>query len=69
MVVYITGDKHGDYSGVFNWCASKSELSKEKDHLIVLGDHGINYFGLDHRTNHKVSKLPLTLFCISGNHD
>lgn len=40
MVVYITGDKHGDFSGVFNWCASKSELSKEKDCLIVLGDHG-----------------------------
>ncbi len=41
-MIYITGDKHGDYTDVFNLC-NKYNTSKN-DILIILGDAGINYF-------------------------
>ena len=39
--------------------------------MIILGDAGINFYG-GWRDQHKkefISKLPITLFCIHGNHE
>ena len=39
--------------------------------MIILGDAGINYFGdfRDDFFKKSLSKLPITLFCIHGNHE
>ena len=68
-MIYITGDKHGDYIDVFNFC-NKYKTSKN-DILIILGDAGINYY-LDERDyilKDSLKELPITLFCIHGNHE
>ena len=68
-MIYITGDKHGDYTDVFHFC-NKYKASKN-DIMIVLGDAGINYF-LDERDyilKDSLKELPITLFCIHGNHE
>ena len=45
--------------------------STKDDILIILGDAGINYHGTpkDNRTKQQLSELPITLFCIHGNHE
>lgn len=67
--VFITGDKHGKYDTIRNFCL-KWNTSKE-DLLIVLGDNGINYFNnsRDTKLKHKLESLPITFFMIKGNHD
>ena len=68
-MIYITGDKHGNYSDIFNFC-NKYKTSIN-DIMIILGDAGINYY-LDERDyilKEKLKKLPITLFCIHGNHE
>lgn len=39
--------------------------------LIILGDAGINYYGSkkDALLKQVLSELPLTIFCIHGNHE
>ena len=39
--------------------------------MIILGDVGLNYYGdsRDRRNKEKVANLPITLFCIHGNHE
>ncbi|MBQ7113155.1 MAG: metallophosphoesterase [Clostridia bacterium] len=66
---FITGDTHRDFCRVEAFCASVG-TSKE-DVLIILGDAGINYFGggRDRHLKKRLSKLPITLFCIHGNHE
>lgn len=68
-MIYITGDKHGDYTDVFNFC-NKYNTSKY-DLLIILGDAGINYFSdeKDYILKDSLKELPITLFCIHGNHE
>ena len=68
-MIYITGDKHGNYSDIFYFC-NKYKTSIN-DIMIILGDAGINYY-LDERDyilKEKLKKLPITLFCIHGNHE
>ena len=68
-MIYITGDKHGRYSDVMAFCYD-NETNKD-DMLIILGDAGINY-NLDYRDfnlKKTLSCLPITLFCIHGNHE
>lgn len=69
MALYITGDKHGDFLSVFDFC-SRTETSRE-DILIILGDAGINYHlnARDRELKELLSKLPITFFCIHGNHE
>lgn len=67
--VYLTGDTHGGFKRIGVFC-ERMQTAKE-DILIILGDAGINYYGL-HRDAYKkeyISKLPITLFCIHGNHE
>ena len=68
-MIYITGDKHGNYSEIFYFC-NKYKTSIN-DIMIILGDAGINYY-LDNRDyilKEKLKELPITLFCIHGNHE
>lgn len=66
---YITGDKHGTYANVKAFC--KKHNTTKDDVLIILGDNGINYYrnSKDYWLKHQLSKLPITLFLIKGNHD
>lgn len=68
-MIYITGDKHGDYRYVLSFCL-EFNTSKE-DILIVLGDAGINYFldEKDYKLKNVLSELPITFFCVHGNHE
>ena len=52
-MVYITGDKHADFSGVFDFCYDKK--TSLDDVLIILGDAGINYYA-----NYKVQMCDTT---------
>lgn len=68
-VVLITGDTHGNFKRIISFC-EKYPTTKE-DVLIVLGDACINYFNdmRDINLKEKLSQLPITLFCIHGNHE
>jgi 3-oxoacid CoA-transferase subunit A len=73
-MVFITGDTHGSFTKIFNFVKMRKDIydfKSEKDFLIVLGDAGINYFlnGRDRKLKKKLTKLPLTLICIHGNHE
>ena len=66
---YITGDTHGEFYRIEQFC-EEYETSKE-DVMIILGDAGIN-FNLnerDLRLKRELAELPITLFCIHGNHE
>ena len=68
-MIYITGDKHGDYSDVFEFCY-KFKTTRD-DVLIILGDAGINYYldDRDYILKNSLLQLPITLFCVHGNHE
>lgn len=68
-MVYITGDTHGSYSHIEKF-ARRNALTKA-DTVICLGDTGLNYYGdeRDNKMKQRVAKIPITLFCIHGNHD
>ena len=68
-MIYVTGDTHGDFDRIAHFCAQMN--TKSSDIMIILGDAGINFYG-GWRDLHKkefISKLPITLFCIHGNHE
>ena len=69
MSVYITGDTHRDFSRIYNFC-ERAGTTKD-DIMIILGDAGINYYllGMDDNLKSELSMLPITLFCIHGNHE
>ena len=69
MHFYITGDTHGDFRRIENFC-QENETTKE-DVLIILGDAGINYWlnKTDRKVKNKIAELDITLFCIHGNHE
>lgn len=68
-MVYLTGDTHGEFKRIKSFCAGNQTTIN--DVLIILGDAGINYYGdwNDVATKKYVSELPITLFCIHGNHE
>ena len=70
MAVYITGDTHRDFQRIFDFC-NKNNTTQQNDVLIILGDAGINYYlnNKDYRLKQQLSKLPITIFCIHGNHE
>ncbi len=68
-MVYITGDTHGNFNRIKKFCAENN--TTKNDVLIILGDAGINY-NLDVQDEYlklRLSTLPITLFCIHGNHE
>jgi len=68
-MIYITGDTHRDFRRAAALCDTVESL--KDDILIILGDAGINYFGggKDRELKRQLSQLPITLFCIHGNHE
>lgn len=68
-MIYITGDTHRDFSRIYAFC--EKVHTTEDDIMIILGDAGIN-FELNQNDVYlkkKLSKLPITLFCVQGNHE
>lgn len=68
-MIYITGDTHRDFDRVERFCTEMNTIAD--DVLIILGDAGINYFGepRDRYLKQRLAKLPITLFCVHGNHE
>lgn len=68
-MIYITGDTHAHFERVVDFC-EKMKTTKD-DILIILGDAGINYYKgkKDNLLKKYLSELPITLFCIHGNHE
>lgn len=68
-MIYITGDTHRDFRRIAYFCDTVG--TRTGDTLIILGDAGINYFGgqKDKEFKRMLSELPVTLFCIHGNHE
>lgn len=68
-MIYLTGDTHGDFRRLADFCAEYK--TTKDDLLIILGDAGFNYHGglNDHKRKMYVSSLPITIFCIHGNHE
>lgn len=69
MNIYLTGDLHGDFKRLFDF-SEKLHTTRE-DIVIALGDVGLNFY-LDERDamrKQKLQELPLTFFCIHGNHE
>jgi 3-oxoacid CoA-transferase subunit A len=69
QMIYVTGDIHGNPTRIENFCMEHS-ISNE-DILIILGDTGLNYY-LDYRDDwlkKRLANLPITIFCIRGNHE
>jgi 3-oxoacid CoA-transferase subunit A len=68
-MTYITGDTHGDFRRFYNFCSQNN--TSQNDLMIILGDAGVNYFedGRDITRKELISKLPITFFCIHGNHE
>lgn len=68
-MIYITGDTHGIFTRVEEFC-KKNHTTKE-DILIILGDAGINSNSarLDMYKKEYLLELPITIFAIHGNHE
>ncbi len=68
-MIYITGDTHGRFERVEAFC--ERVQTKREDILIILGDAGINFSDGRHDSLKKrfLEELPITLFCIHGNHE
>lgn len=67
--VFITGDTHGDFLRIQEFCRKNN--TTQKDIMIILGDAGINYYKgkRDIFLKERLKELPITLFCIHGNHE
>lgn len=68
-MIILTGDTHGDFERIALFC--RAFETKKSDILIILGDVGLNFWGDDRDKKRKefLSHLPITLFCIHGNHE
>jgi 3-oxoacid CoA-transferase subunit A len=69
-LIFLTGDTHRDFGRIFDFC-EKMKTTKE-DILIILGDAGINWVDKNKDNKRKRNlqeNLPITLFCIHGNHE
>ena len=67
--VFVTGDKHRDFSGIIKFCR-KNRLGGA-DTIIILGNSGINYYGdyRDRDLKGRLSEIGVTLLCIHGNNE
>lgn len=71
---FITGDNHGNFTP-FNSFANRMDTTTD-DVMIILGDVGLNYYvhnGKDDKGAKRLKKfvadIPLTFFCVHGNHE
>ena len=70
MAYYITGDCHAHFDKLIWLARFNKKLGKEAV-IILLGDVGLNYFGVDKdRENKKIlADFPNYFLCIHGNHE
>lgn len=68
-MIWITGDTHRVFDWLPGFCREKNTTAE--DVLIILGDAGINTSRVleDDGLKERLAALPLTLFCIHGNHE
>ena len=68
-VVLITGDTHRSFNRIVRFC--ECFPTTKDDIMIILGDVGVNYYSdsRDERIKERLTGLPITLFCIHGNHE
>ena len=68
-MIYLTGDTHGNFDRIKRFCELNN--TTKDDVLIILGDAGINYYlnKRDYKLKQELQNLPITLFCIHGNHE
>lgn len=67
-MIYITGDTHGHFERIEYFCQQVN--TTREDILIILGDAGINYYGVrDIYKKQLLASLPITIFAIHGNHE
>ena len=66
---FLTGDTHGNFNRIIYFCQRME--TKKNDVLVILGDAGINYYldDRDEALKKALSQLPITLFCVHGNHE
>lgn len=69
-MIYVTGDTHGNFKWLVEFCKEMPHLTRD-DVMIILGDAGFNYFDDVRDMSNKVgmATLPITIFCIHGNHE
>ena len=67
--VILTGDTHGSFERLSDFCMRFS--TRPSDVMVILGDAGFNFWQdeRDRRRKEYVSGLPLTVFCVHGNHE
>ncbi len=65
----LTGDTHGSFDRIEEFCGEYDTTTE--DVMVILGDAGINYWldGRDRELKERLTRLPITLFCIYGNHE
>ena len=68
-MVYLTGDTHGNFVHIDDFCRRME--TRKTDTMIILGDAGFNYYlgKKDSRAKEYAAGIPITLFCIHGNHE
>lgn len=68
-MIYLTGDTHGGLQHIAHFCARIN--TKPSGIMIILSDAGINFSGgwRDLCKKEFISTLPITRFCIHGNHE
>lgn len=68
-MVYITGDTHGHFDRIINFCNRMNVGTN--DTIIILGDVGLNFFlnKTDEKKKKTLQALGPTFFCIHGNHE
>ena len=69
IVIYITGDTHGQFQHIADFCSKTG--TQKSDIMIILGDVGLNFTGgfIDRFQKKAVNDFPMTTFCIHGNHE
>lgn len=67
--VYMTGDTHGQFERVIEFCRPR-EVEPENT-FVILGDAGLNYYGdrRDRKKKEQLATVPITFFCLHGNHE
>ena len=68
-MIFLTGDTHGRFGRIEEFC-TKQKTTRD-DVLIILGDAGLNFWRdlRDKKNKARVDRLPVTTFCIHGNHE
>ncbi|MCL2301562.1 MAG: metallophosphoesterase [Firmicutes bacterium] len=68
-MVVLTGDTHGKFNRVWDYC--KKMTTSRAEIMVILGDAGINFSGgaRDEMVKRDLRNLPITLLCVHGNHE